>query len=99
MKTLEHFHKYLYGTPILLRTDHASLTWLLQFKTPEGQVSRWIEKLHEYDFKIEHRKGRLHNNADVLSRRPCEVGCNHCQRVEQKEHIQVKQSVVEPADE
>src|ERR1700729_1521302 len=32
VKTLEHFHKYLYGQKFLLRTDHASLKWLLQFK-------------------------------------------------------------------
>ena len=25
----------------------------------------------EYKFSIEHRKGRLHGNADAMSRRPC----------------------------
>ncbi|TKJ32064.1 MAG: hypothetical protein CEE38_23710, partial [Planctomycetes bacterium B3_Pla] len=32
---------------------------------------RWIEILSEYDYKIEHRPGRIHNNADALSRSPC----------------------------
>jgi len=101
VKTLEHFHKYLYGQPFLLRTDHASLTWLLNFKNPEGQVARWIERLQEYQFKMEHRKGRLHNNADALSRRPCRVDCKHCHRAEQKEHIEFvscKQTLVQPAE-
>lgn len=32
VKAVEHFHKYLYGRKLLLRTNHASLTWLLRLK-------------------------------------------------------------------
>ena len=88
VKTLEHFHKYLYGQEFLLRTDHASLKWLLQFKNPEGQIARWLERLQQYHFTIEHRPGRQHNNADALSRRPCLASkCEHCRRAEQKEGL------------
>ncbi|KAI3359399.1 hypothetical protein L3Q82_002902 [Scortum barcoo] len=52
----------------LLRTDHNSLTWLVCFKHPEGQLARWLEELSQYDFEIEHRAGRQHANADTLSR-------------------------------
>nr|WPV71156.1 MAG: replicase [Ips erranti-like virus 3] len=82
VKTVEQFHKYLYGQRFRLRTDHASLKWLFQFKNPEGQIARWLQRLQEYDFQIEHRKGRLHGNADAVSRRPCVEGCNHCKRLE-----------------
>lgn len=51
-KAVEHFYKYLYGRRFLLRTDHASLKWLLNFRNPEGQVARWMEKLQEYDFEL-----------------------------------------------
>lgn len=98
VKTLEHFHKYLYGQPFLLRTDHASLTWILDFKNPEGQVARWIERLQEYQFKIEHRRGQMHGNADALSRRPCKADCKHCCRAEQKESLQCQRTVVHPPD-
>ncbi|KAL7841339.1 hypothetical protein SRHO_G00250300 [Serrasalmus rhombeus] len=82
---LRHFRHYLYGTPFVLRTDHASLTWLMQFKEPEGQIARWITALQEFQFVIRHRAGRLHSNADALSRRPClEVECRYCARLEQK---------------
>lgn len=37
---LRHFRPYLYGQKFLLRTDHASLTWLLHFKEPERQLAR-----------------------------------------------------------
>ena len=51
--------------------DHGSLTWLSNFKHPEGQMARWLEKLQEYNFEIIHRRGRQHQNADSLSRLPC----------------------------
>ena len=76
VRTVEHFHKYLYGREFLIRTDHAALTWLLQMKNPEGQVARWLERLQQYHFKIRHRAGKLHNNADSLSRKPCK-NCKH----------------------
>ncbi|GFT28952.1 retrovirus-related Pol polyprotein from transposon opus [Trichonephila clavipes] len=43
VKAIEHFHHYLYGQKFLLRTDHASLTWLMNFRNTEGQVARWIQ--------------------------------------------------------
>ncbi|KAJ8979132.1 hypothetical protein NQ317_016750 [Molorchus minor] len=51
----------------------------------KGQIARWLQRLQEYDFKIEHRKGRLHGNADAISRRPCAERCSHCKRAENKE--------------
>lgn len=35
IKAVENFHSYLYGRKLVLRTDHASLTWLLNFKNLE----------------------------------------------------------------
>ncbi|KAL1448551.1 hypothetical protein WDU94_003585, partial [Cyamophila willieti] len=87
----KHFHKYLYGQKFIIRTDHAALKWLLQFKNPEGQVARWIEQLQAYDYEIQHRKGKSHNNADALSRRPCKPECKHCIRVEEKEIISIQE--------
>ncbi|GFU81391.1 retrovirus-related Pol polyprotein from transposon 412 [Trichonephila clavipes] len=84
VKAIEHFHHYLYGQKFLLRTDHASLTWLMNFRNTEGQVARWIQRLNEYYFDIRHRKGSSHGNADALSRRPCPENCRHCSRVETK---------------
>ncbi|GFW45980.1 retrovirus-related Pol polyprotein from transposon 297 [Trichonephila clavipes] len=59
VKAIEHFHHYLYGQKFLLRTDHASLTWLMNFRNTEGQVARWIQRLNEYYFDIRHRKRLL----------------------------------------
>ena len=65
------FRPYLLGRHFQLRTDHGALTWLMNFKEPEGQMARWLEKLQEFDFEIRHRRGRKHTNADALSRLPC----------------------------
>ena len=77
VKAIKHFHPYLYGRTFTLRTDHAALQWLLSFKFPEGQIARWIERLQQYDFRIKHRPGVLHGNADTLSRRPCVLSLIH----------------------
>jgi len=36
VKSIKHFHHYLYGRRFLIRTDHASLRWLMSFKDLEG---------------------------------------------------------------
>ena len=65
---VQHFRCYLLGHPFIVRTDHAALTWLQQFKHPEGQLARWLEQLQEFEFQTEHRPGKQHCNADALSR-------------------------------
>ena len=82
VKSLDHFHPYLYGAKFVVRTDHAALRWLKTLKNPEGQLARWIGKIEQHDYRIEHRPGRVHNNADSLSRRPCEADCRHCGKKE-----------------
>jgi len=67
----QHFRHYLLNSRIILRTDHHSLKWLQTFKKPEGILARWVETLSEYNFTVEHRPGRLHSNADALSRSTC----------------------------
>ncbi|GFW77832.1 hypothetical protein TNCV_3404071 [Trichonephila clavipes] len=52
VKAVEHFHPYLYGRRFLLRTDHALLTWLLNFKNSEVQIARWIQRLQEIEQKF-----------------------------------------------
>lgn len=99
VRSIKHFHHYLYGQAFKIRTDHGSLRWLLNFKNLEGQIDPWIETLASYEFEIEHRPVRLHGNADALSRRPCiENECTYCAKAETKylpEQLTQKCSVVE----
>ena len=68
---VKHFNHYLFGQNFTVRTDHGSLQWLMKFKNCEGQITRWIEILSTYTLTVVHLAGRVHNNADSLSRRPC----------------------------
>jgi len=65
------FRQYLLGRQFVIRTDHSALQWLRTTPEPIGQQARWCEILKEFDFQIVHRLGRLHGNADAMSRRPC----------------------------
>ena len=76
---LQHFRQYLLGTPFTIRTDHSALTWLQNFKQPEGQLARWLEQLQEFEFTIIHRPDKSHCNADALSRRHCGKECPDAQ--------------------
>ena len=81
---VHYFRSYLFGQCFLLRTNHSSLTWLQNFKEPEGQLARWIEKLQEFNFTVIHRQGIKHMNADAMSRKP-----------EQRDHLQIHEEVTE----
>ena len=82
IKSIGHFHHYLYGQKFSVRVDHSALQWLMKFKNPEGQIARWIQTVQDYDFTIIHRAGKKHGNADAMSRRPCPDDCRHCSRAE-----------------
>ena len=82
---VENFRYYLLGRHFEIITDHASLVWLRNFKNPEGMIARWLQRLSPYDFIIKHRAGKIHLNADGLSRqrcRPCKrPGCSDCKLI------------------
>ena len=72
IKFTRQYRHYLLGRPFVVRTDHSSLTWLLNFRNPQGQLACWMEELSQYDMHLEHRPGKKHGDADALSRRPLE---------------------------
>ena len=61
-----------------MKTDCQALLWIHSFKNLEvdGILARWIIRLADYNYTIEYKKGKLHQNADALSRRPM----IHCKR-------------------
>jgi hypothetical protein len=85
LDSLKHWRHYVSGVKVTVRTDHSSLTWLKNFKQPEAQLARWLERLAEFDMKLEYRKGSSADNADGLSRRPCAADCKYCMNRERKD--------------
>jgi hypothetical protein len=51
---------------------HAALTWLNSVKSHQCvRKTRWVLKLGEYEFEIEHKPGKKHVNVDCVT--------THCQ--------------------
>ena len=67
---LQHYKQYLLGRKFILRTDHAQLIWLCNFREPSGIIACWLSILGAYDYQVVYRPGRLHVNANTLSRKP-----------------------------
>ncbi len=65
-----HFRQYLHQTHFTLRTDHKPFEWLATVSNAHGRRGRWINMLQDFSFKIVHRPGLKHANADALSRNP-----------------------------
>ena len=74
IRMVKIFRHYLWGSKFLVRTEHASLTWLLRFKDADGMLARWLAELAPYQITVGYREGKDHLNADGLSRRRCR-GC------------------------
>jgi hypothetical protein len=56
-----------------LRTDHNCLNYLLDQLTLNTSQSRWVEFLCEYEFHINHIKGKKNKVVDALSRKVHEL--------------------------
>ena len=72
LKGVHYFRSYLEGQRFTLFTDHSALKELLKTKEPKGRFARWIQKLSEMDFVVEHKPGKSIAHADAMSRLPQE---------------------------
>lgn len=70
---VKHWRHYLYGKHFTIITDHHALCWLMKNKDHTGQLIRWSLILQEFDFTIQYESGKLHADADCLSRYPLEA--------------------------
>jgi len=61
---------YLLGTKFFVYSDHHSLQWLKNHKDDNPRLTRWINKLMQYEYEVIHRPGKQHNDADAMSRTP-----------------------------
>jgi len=65
---MKYFHSYLYGKQFLVRTDHAAFSYLRNFADCSSRLMRWILRLYEFDFVIEHKAGTKICHVDAFSR-------------------------------
>ena len=67
---VQRFRSYVCGAKIKVVTNHHALCWLMKKKDLAGRLARWSLQLQDVDIEIVYRSGKLHSDADVLSRNP-----------------------------
>lgn len=65
---IQRFKHYLQDKPFVIVNDHRPLQWLKTFKDETGRLGRWSITLANMNYTIRYRPGRVHENADCLSR-------------------------------
>ncbi|KAM7284397.1 uncharacterized protein ISCGN_001491 [Ixodes scapularis] len=65
---VQKFATYLYGVHFLVQTDHQPLSYIQKARQLNSRVLRWSLLLQEYQFSVEHIKGKENMGADYLSR-------------------------------
>ena len=72
---VKKFHKYVYGQMFTMVTNHKLLISIFNPKAAvpsiaAARMQRWAMFLSAYQYTIEYKCGKLHANADCLSRLP-----------------------------
>ena len=71
---LEHFRDYVSGKRVNLLTDHQALQTLLEsnyaHKQYNGKLTRWIDRLSDFDVNVQYTAGKNILLTDYLSRHP-----------------------------
>lgn len=68
VEALSHFKYMLHGLKFTLRTDHINLLTAQNNKEPSRRVTKWLNELSEFDFKLEYLAGPKNLVADAISR-------------------------------
>ena len=68
ISSVQHFRVYLTGVEFTVQTDHKCLQYVHRLKDENSRVTRWVLALQLYDFRVQHRPGKVYANADGLSR-------------------------------
>ena len=65
------FRDYLYySNDFVVYTDNNPLTYVLSTAKLNATGIRWVSELADFNFKIRYRPGRVHRDANGLSRMP-----------------------------
>jgi hypothetical protein len=74
--SLTQYRCYLYLRKVIVRTDHAALTFLHKFAGNNARLLRWSLRLADYDVEIQYRPGSKIPHVDSLSRHICALASN-----------------------
>ncbi|CAB0038566.1 unnamed protein product [Trichogramma brassicae] len=66
--TIRKLRPYLEGYKFIAVTDHSALQYLRNLKDPTGRLAQWALEMQQWEFEIVHRRGKVHELPDALSR-------------------------------
>lgn len=99
---LDKWRAWVVGRPIVALTDHQSLATILHTnQRPEVlRVAAWVDRLLEFDVRIEYIKGEENGLADFLSRQIAPtVEEMYLAGIRERANSRVMVTVTQPADE
>ncbi|KAK1440276.1 hypothetical protein QVD17_06101 [Tagetes erecta] len=67
---LDKFRSYIWGSKVIIYSDHSAVRYLMEKKDAKPRLIRWILLLQEFDFEVRDKKGCDNVVADHLSRIP-----------------------------
>jgi len=67
---IQKLKHHVAGSKFIVETDHCSVFWLKSKANLPPRLLRWALVFQQYDYEIVYRSGKLHKDADCLSRYP-----------------------------
>ena len=61
---------------VVFFVDHMVIKYLVNKAELSGRLARWVLLLEEFDYTVEYKSGRMHLQADHLSRLSDKLGEN-----------------------
>ncbi len=72
--SVKKFQHYLLLNHVVFFVDHMALRYLVNKPDLSGRLACWILLLEEFDYTVEYKLGRMHKQADHLSRISKDLG-------------------------
>ena len=72
--SVKKFRHYLICNPVVFFVDHMAIKYLVNKAEPSSRLARWVLLLEEFDYTVEYKPGKMHLQADHLSRLSEEMG-------------------------
>jgi hypothetical protein len=66
--SVKKYRHYLLMNPVVFFVDHMALRYLVNKPELSGRLARWILLLSEFDYMVQYKPGKMHLQADHLSR-------------------------------